>query len=50
MAEPEEFDIDDLQRRIDGALTEFKTELSGLRTGRASAGLLDPIVVEVYGN
>ena len=49
MATPEEFDVDDLQRRMDGALTAFKTELSGLRTGRASAGLLDPIVVEVYG-
>ena len=49
MAAPEEFDIDDLQRRMDGAFASFKTELAGLRTGRASAGLLDPIVVEVYG-
>lgn len=49
MAEKEEFDIDDLQRRMDGALASFKQELGGLRTGRASTGLLDPITVEVYG-
>lgn len=49
MAKEEEFDIDDLQRRMDGALASFKQELAGLRTGRASTSLLDPIIVEVYG-
>ena len=45
----EEPDIDDLQRRMDGALATLKTEFAGLRTGRASASLLDPVVVEAYG-
>lgn len=49
MAEQEEFDIDDLKRRMDGALASFKHELGGLRTGRASASLLDPITVDAYG-
>ena len=42
-------DIDDIERRIDGALASFKTDLAGLRTGRASAGLLEPIMVDAYG-
>lgn len=46
----EEFDISDLKRRMQGAISVFKNELSGLRTGRASASLLDPIVVEAYGS
>lgn len=45
-----EFDIEDIQRRMNGALATLKTEFAGLRTGRASAGLLDPVVVEAYGN
>lgn len=45
----QEFDISDLQRRMDGAVNAFKHDLSGLRTGRASASLLDPISVEAYG-
>lgn len=45
-----EFDIDDLQRRMSGAQAALKTEFGGLRTGRASASLLDPVVVEAYGN
>lgn len=45
----QEFDFDDLMRRMDGAVSVFKTEMAGLRTGRASASLLDPIVVEAYG-
>ena len=40
----------DLQKRMDGAITSFKHTLSGLRTGRASASLLDPIKVEIYGD
>jgi len=43
------FDIKDIKRRMDGAVESLKKEFSGLRTGRASAGLLDPIKVEAYG-
>lgn len=43
-------DLDDIQRRMDGALSSLKGELNGLRTGRASAGLLDPIMVDAYGS
>ena len=39
----------DLDRRMHGALDVFKHDLAGLRTGRASTALLDPIQVEVYG-
>jgi len=45
-----ELDIDDLKRRMDGALDVLRHELAGLRTGRASAGLLEPITVEAYGS
>ena len=40
----------DLQRRMHGAVEALKHDLGGLRTGRASATLLDPIHVEVYGS
>ena len=39
----------DLERRMHGAVEALKHDLGGLRTGRASTNLLDPIVVEVYG-
>jgi ribosome recycling factor len=39
----------DLQRRMSGAVDALKHDLSGLRTGRANVGLLDPVTVEVYG-
>jgi ribosome recycling factor len=42
-------DINELKRRMQGAIGVLKTELSGLRTGRASSHLLDPIHVEAYG-
>jgi len=42
-------DLEDIKRRMDGALDALKREFAGLRTGRASAGLLDPIKVEAYG-
>ncbi len=42
-------DFNDLTRRMQGAVSVLKTELSGLRTGRASANLLDPVTVEAYG-
>jgi ribosome recycling factor len=43
-------DLNELKRRMDGAITSFRSDLAGLRTGRASANLLDPIVVEAYGS
>ena len=44
------FDKDGMNRRMNGAVATLKTEFSGLRTGRASTALLDPITVEAYGN
>lgn len=46
----ETHDINDIKRRMQGSLAALKTELSGLRTGRASPHLLDPIQVEAYGS
>lgn len=43
------YDLNELKRRMQGALGVLKQDLSGLRTGRASAHLLDPIQVEAYG-
>ncbi len=40
----------DLQRRMDGAMDTLKKEFAGLRTGRASPALLEPIRVEAYGS
>jgi len=42
-------DLSDVKRRMAGALETLKKELGGLRTGRASANLLDPVMVEAYG-
>jgi ribosome recycling factor len=42
-------DLGELKRRMQGALQVLKQELSGLRTGRASANLLEPVQVEAYG-
>jgi len=44
-----EFDISDLRRRMQGAVTALKQELRGLRTGRASASLVEPVHVDAYG-
>lgn len=44
------FDLNEIERRMRGALSALKHEFSGLRTGRASASLLDPIMVMAYGN
>ena len=49
MAEEFIIDTDDLQRRMDGALSAMKGEFASLRTGRASSSMLDPITLEVYG-
>ena len=43
------YDKGDIQRRMHGAVEALKHDLGGLRTGRASTSLLDPITVEVYG-
>ena len=44
------YDKADIQRRMHGAVEALKHDLGGLRTGRASTTLLDPITVEVYGS
>jgi ribosome recycling factor len=44
------FDFDDIKRRMNAAVEDLKKEFSGLRTGRASASLLDPVMVSAYGN
>lgn len=46
MSEP---DLDDIERRMKGAIEALKREFQGLRTGRASTGLLEPITVDAYG-
>ncbi len=42
-------DTDDLTRRMDGALASLRTEFASLRTGRASASMLEPVMVDAYG-
>lgn len=49
MASPT-FDINDLKRRMQGAVASLKHELGGLRTGRAAASMLEPVQVEAYGS
>lgn len=44
-----EFSLADLERRMDGAIDVLKREYAGLRTGRASAGLVEPILIDAYG-
>jgi len=44
------YNRDELNRRMNGAVGTLKSELAGLRTGRASAALLDPVKVKAYGN
>lgn len=46
---PEDSLLKDLGRRMDGAIEVLRKEFAGLRTGRASAGLLEPIAVPAYG-
>ena len=43
-------DLNDIERRMDGAVKSLHTEFSGLRTGRASTSLLDHVTVEAYGS
>lgn len=45
-----EIDIAALEKRMDGALNALRNEFASLRTGRASASMLDPVMVEAYGS
>ena len=49
MSEDLDIDTDDLERRMEGAVTALKQDFSSLRTGRASATMLDAVTVEAYG-
>jgi len=49
MSDDLEIDLDAIQRRMDGAMNALKQEFASLRTGRASASIVDPIQVEAYG-
>lgn len=42
-------DLKDIERRMEGAIANLKNEFSGLRTGRASISMLDPVIVSAYG-
>jgi ribosome recycling factor len=42
-------DVDDIERRMNGAIEALKREFSTLRTGRASASILDQVKVDAYG-
>jgi len=50
MAAPQKFEKDEFVRRMKGAVATLKAEFAGLRTGRASAALLDPVTVDAYGS
>lgn len=45
-----EIDTDALEKRMDGAIASLRTEFLSLRTGRASASMLDPVIVDAYGS
>ncbi|MCO6382014.1 MAG: ribosome recycling factor [Vannielia sp.] len=49
MSDEFELDTDDLERRMTGAMANLRTEFASLRTGRASASMLEPVQVEAYG-
>lgn len=49
MSDEFQLDVSDLERRMDGALAALRTEFASLRTGRASASMLEPVMVEAYG-
>lgn len=50
MTSPSGFDKEGMNRRMNGAVSTLRAEFAGLRTGRASTALLDPVTVEAYGN
>ncbi len=45
-----EIDLDDLERRMSGTMSALRTEFASLRTGRASASILEPVMVDAYGS
>jgi ribosome recycling factor len=49
MSDEFDLDTDDLERRMEGALANMKTEFASLRTGRASASMIEPVMVDAYG-
>ena len=49
MSDDIDIDTDDLERRMDGAMASLRQEFASLRTGRASASMLDPVMVDAYG-
>ena len=49
MSDELEIDLDDLERRMAGTLNNLRMEFASLRTGRASTGMLEPIMVDAYG-
>jgi ribosome recycling factor len=49
MSDDFDLDTDDLERRMDGALANLRAEFGSLRTGRASASMLEPVMVDAYG-
>lgn len=49
MSDDFELDTDDLKRRMEGAMANLRTEFASLRTGRASASMLEPVMVDAYG-
>jgi ribosome recycling factor len=50
MADDElDIDLDDLERRMDGAMAALRQEFASLRTGRASASMVEPVMVDAYG-
>jgi len=50
MAQPQAFSLDELKTRMQKSVASLKDELAGLRTGRASASLLEPVTVDAYGS
>ncbi len=44
-----DIDLDDLERRMDGAMASLRQEFASLRTGRASATMVEPVMVDAYG-
>ena len=50
MAQLPPFDKEDVKRRMKGAVATLKHEFAGLRTGRANTAILEPVMVEAYGN
>ena len=50
MSDDIEIDTDDLERRMNGAMESLRHEFGSLRTGRASASMVEPIMVDAYGS